>query len=203
MAGGRSRAAAQLLAGNGFREVYNLKGGISAWNGLTAAGPAEMGMSYLRGDEDLKEIICLAYGMEEGLRGFYTTVSEGTDDPDLAGLADKLSEIEERHKERLFALYVTMHSTIAFRETFESDIVAGIMEGGFTTDEFLDRNRDAMTTVPDLLNIAMMLEAQALDLYMRYSEKIREEPGKGVLYDLAEEEKGHLASLGRLMDKKV
>lgn len=170
---------------------------------MTAAGPADMGMSYLSGDEDVTEIISLAYGMEEGLRSFYAAVSERTDDPDLADLADRLSEIEERHKERLFALYVSTHSTIAFREAFESDIVAGIMEGGFTTEEFFEQNRDAMKTVPDLLNIAMMLETQALDLYMRYSGKAQDETGKGVLYDLAEEEKGHLARLGRLMEEKV
>jgi len=183
--------------------VYNLKGGIKAWNGLKAVGPADMGMSYLRGDEDVMVIIALAYGMEEGLRGFYEAVSDRAEDPDVAGLAAKLSEIEERHKERLFALYVSLHSTTALREAFESDTVAGVMEGGFTTEEFLHQNRDAMTTVPDLLNIAMMLEAQALDLYMRYSEKLQDDPGKGVLYDLAEEEKGHLASLGRLMEKKI
>ncbi|MGD8541438.1 MAG: rhodanese-like domain-containing protein, partial [Desulfobacteraceae bacterium] len=36
--GGRSRVAAQLLAGRGFREVFNLKGGIEAWKGFTAEG---------------------------------------------------------------------------------------------------------------------------------------------------------------------
>jgi len=160
-------------------------------------------MSFVRGDETIEEIIVLAYGMEEGLKSFYTAVSERADDPDVADLAARLSEIEERHKERLFSLYVTMHATIAFRDGFESQIVARIMEGGFTTEEFLEQNREAMTTAPDLLNIAMMLEAQALDLYMRYSEKIQDEPGKSTLYDLAEEEKAHLTSLGRLMDKKL
>jgi len=63
--GGRSRAAAQLLAGKGFKDVYNLQGGIQAWEGLTAFGPAEIGMALLRGDETSKEIIVLAYGMEE------------------------------------------------------------------------------------------------------------------------------------------
>jgi len=176
---------------------------MRAWNGLTAAGPVEMGMSFLRGDETAQEIIILAYGMEEGLRGFYTAISEGADDSDVADLGAGLSKIEERHKERLFNLYLTMDSTIADREAFEADIVRGIMEGGFTTEEFLAQQRNAMKTVPDLLNIAMMLETQALDLYMRYSEKIHDEPGKGVLYDLAEEEKGHLVRLGRLMEAKV
>jgi rubrerythrin len=162
-----------------------------------------MGMPFLKGDETPKEIIVLAYGMEEGLRGFYTAVSERADDPDVAGLGARLSEIEERHKQRLFDLYLTMDPTIADREAFDADTVPGIMEGGFTTEEFLEQQRDAMKTVPDLLNIAMMLETQALDLYMRYSQKIQDQPGKGVLYDLAEEEKGHLVSLGRLMEEKV
>ena len=29
--GGRSRVASQMLAGKGFKEVYNLSGGIKAW----------------------------------------------------------------------------------------------------------------------------------------------------------------------------
>jgi len=149
------------------------------------------------------EIISLAYGMEEGLRSFYTVVSERSGDPDVAALAHRLSEIEERHKGRLFGLYASIHSTIAFREAFESDVVSGIMEGGFTTEAFFEQNKDAMKTVPDILNIAMMLETQALDLYMRYSGKVRDKTGKDVLYNLAEEEKGHLASLGRLMEEKV
>jgi len=157
----------------------------------------------MRGDETTQEIIVLAYGMEEGLRGFYAEISGETDDPDVAELAARLSKIEDRHKERLFDLYLTLDPGLADREAFEADIVAGIMEGGFTTAEFLNQNRDAMTAAPDLLNVAMMLETQALDLYMRYSEKTLDDPGKGVLYDLAEEEKGHLTRLGRLMEEKV
>ena len=201
--GGRSRAAAQLLAGKGFNEVYNLKGGIKAWEGLTAFGPAEMGMVLLRGDETSQEIIVLAYGMEDGLAGFYKSLSERMDDSEVAGLLNKLAKIEENHKQRLFELYSTLDPTVTDREAFETDIVSDMMEGGFTTEEFLEQNRDSMKTVPDVLSIAMMLETQALDLYMRYSEKAKDEKSKTVLYDIAEEEKAHLASLGRLMEEKI
>ena len=201
--GGRSRAAAQLLAGKGFKDVYNLKGGIKAWKGLTAAGPAEMGMSLLTGDETSKEIIVLAYGMEEGLRGFYSIMAERMDDPEVVDLLTKLAEVEKNHKQRLFDLYLTHDSSIIDKELFEADIVSKVMEGGFTTEEFLEQNRDAMKTVPDVLNIAMMLETQALDLYMRYSEKAEDEKSKTVLYGIAEEEKAHLKTLGRLMEDRA
>ena len=174
-----------------------------AWKGLTAAGPAEMGMSPLRGDETSKEIIVLAYGMEEGLRGFYSTTAERTDDSEVVDLLTKLIEVEKNHKQRLFDLYLTHDSGITDREVFEANIVSRVMEGGFTTGEFLEQNRDSMKTVPDVLNIAMMLETQALDLYMRYSEKAEDEKSKAVLHDIAEEEKAHLKTLGRLMEDRA
>ena len=48
----------------------------------------------------------------------------------------------------------------------------------------------------------MMLETQALDLYLRFAEKSREEETKEVLFTLADEEKAHLKSLSRLFDEK-
>ncbi len=122
--GGRSRAAAQLLAGKGFKEVYDLKGGIRAWHGLTATGPVQMGMSLLRGDETSQEIIILAYGMEEGLGGFYTTMAEKMDDSEVVIVLTRLGEVEENHKKRLFDLYLTLDPTVTNKEAFEADIVS-------------------------------------------------------------------------------
>jgi rubrerythrin len=201
--GGRSRAAAQLLAGKGFKEVYNLKGGIKAWQGFTAAGPAEMGMILLSGDETASDIIIIAYGMEHGLEGFYSAVSGMTSDPEVADVLTKLAKIEEHHKQRLFNLYRTLDPDVGDKETFEATISSDVMEGGFTTEEFLKQNNTIMDTVAGVLNIAMMLETQALDLYLRYSQKAKNEESKTVLYDIAEEEKAHLATLGRLMEAKA
>ena len=148
--GGRSRAAAQLLAGKGFKDVYNLKGGIKAWQGHKAAGPADMGMTYLRGDETPVEIIVLAYGMEDGLERFYLTAAEtiDTDDPNVKSLLKKLAGIEEKHKQRLFDLYLHIQPGDKDRKRFEEDIVPGIMEGGFTTEEFLREEQECYENGP-------------------------------------------------------
>ena len=160
-------------------------------------------MSLLRGDETSQEVIVLAYGMEVGLGGFYSAMAERADDPEVVTVLAKLAEIEENHKQRLFDLYLTYDQGIADKEEFEVNTLSEVMEGGFTTEEFLGQNRDSIKTVPDVLNIAMMLETQALDLYMRYSEKAKEEKSKAVLYDIAEEEKAHLTTLGRLMEGRA
>lgn len=174
-----------------------------AWQGLTAAGPAEMGMVLVKGDETPEEIIITAYGMETGLEEFYVSLAREAEDPDVADLLGKLGRIEEKHKESLFRLYLTFDTTPSDREAFEGRIIPETMEGGFTTQEFLEENRPAMQTLPDIIAMAMMLETQALDLYLRYSQKIRDENTNRVLYEIAEEEKAHLATLGRLMEEKA
>ena len=162
-----------------------------------------MGMIPLSGDEAASDIIILAYGMEHGLEEFYSEVSGMTKDPEVADVLTKLAKIEENHKQRLFNLYRTLDPDVGDRETFEANISSDILEGGFTTEEFLEQNSPIMDTVTGVLNIAMMLETQALDLYLRYSQKAENEESKTVLYDIAEEEKAHLATLGRLMETKA
>jgi rubrerythrin len=191
-----------LLSGQGFKEVYNLKGGVKAWQGQRAVGPEEIGMDFFRDDETAEKIIILAYGLEDGLKGLYRSMAEKTDDQEVVDLLSKLAAIEENHKQRLFRLYLTLDPAATDRETFEADIMSDAMEGGFTTEEFLEQNRPAMQTTADVLNVAMMIETQALDLYLRYSQKSKEEKSKTVLREIADEEKAHLAALGRLMEAK-
>ena len=75
-----------------------------------------------------------------------------------------------------------------------------IFSRGFTTKEFLEENRPVMETTADILSLAMMLETQALDLYLRYSQKAEDEESRRVLYGIAEDEKAHLVALGEMME---
>jgi rubrerythrin len=201
--GGRSRAAAQLLSGKGFKDVYNLKGGINAWQGRKAIGPAEFGMHLLTGDETFEEIIILAYGMEEGMWIFYETIKDSIEDISAKELIAQLAGIEDKHKERLFNLYTTISQSENDLDQFEAKIVSTVMESGMSTDEFIEQNRLAMQDIPGILNIAMALETQAFDLYSRYSQKATDKTTKDILYQIAQEEKVHLKSLGKLMDDHI
>jgi rubrerythrin len=195
--------AAQLLTGKGFKEVYNLKGGIQAWNGYKAFGPQELNMAMLRGDESAAEITVLAYGMEQALGVFYTTLSERTTDTELRGLFSNLAGIEQRHKEMLRALYAEINPAGADLKEFESLVDSKHMEGGFNTEAFMKQNEAHMKTVPDVLTIALMIETQALDLYLRYAKRSTDAHTAEILYKIADEEKAHLAALGRLMEEKA
>ena len=77
------------------------------------------------------------------------------------------------------------------------------MEGGFTIQEFLAQNQDHLNTVKDLLELAMVLEAQALDLYIRFAHRSTDSRTKETLFHIANQEKAHLTSLGRLLEEKL
>jgi rubrerythrin len=190
----------QLLAGKGFKDVYNMKGGINAWNGLEASGPVEIGESELRGDESPEEIIILAYGMEEGLSLFYKRLTESIDDREIKDLLVILSSFEDIHKKKLFSQYNILNNGISDEKEFRNSIVSDVMEGGITVEEFFNQNSSVIKNTSGLLNIAMMLEAQALDLYLRYSHKFKDENVKNVLDTIADEEKAHLKALGKLLE---
>jgi len=199
--GGRSRAAAQLLAGKEFEAVYNLRGGIQAWQGLTASGPPEMGMTMWTGEESPTEVIRLAYAMESGLGSFYTSMADRSGDPGVKDLLGRLARIEGRHRQKLADLYETLSP--GDKDSLEEHAQTDKIEGGFTTEEFLERHGSAMQTLSGLMDVAMMLEGQALDLYSRYAHTLDDSTGKAILMDIAEEEKAHLAALGRLMEEKI
>jgi rhodanese-related sulfurtransferase/rubrerythrin len=201
--GGRSLAAAQLLSGLGFKEIYNLKGGIKAWQGSKAFGPQQLNLKLVRGDETPKEMISLAYGMEMGLGIVYREMTERSDDPELQSLLSKLADIENQHKKRLLEILSEIDSPITDTDAYEAGIRPSILEGGFGLDNFMQENESFFGSVQGVLDLAMMLETQALDLYLRFAKKSTDERTQNVLFSIADEEKAHLSSLGDLIDKKI
>jgi rhodanese-related sulfurtransferase/rubrerythrin len=201
--GNRSRVATQMLSGWGFKEVYNLEGGILAFQGQKAAGSRELNLDLVRGDETPAEIITLAYGMEKALQIFYERLHRQAEDQDLQDLFKKLAQVEVRHEEKLFEVYGQVTGGGQDRESFESTIVPRTLEGGFDAQEFLEANKPHLQTVSEVLETAMMLETQGLDLYLRFADRISQPQTKEVLFTLAGEEKAHLASLGRLLEEKL
>ncbi|MGD9279553.1 MAG: rhodanese-like domain-containing protein [Desulfobacterales bacterium] len=201
--GGRSIAAAQLLSGLGFKEIYNLKGGIKAWQGGKAAGPRELNLELVHGDEKPAEMIALAYAMEMGLGIVYRKMAERSDDPEIQSLLTKLADIENQHKKRLLEILAEIDSPIADTDAYEAEIRPSILEGGFGLADFMQENESFFGSVQGILDLAMMLETQALDLYLRFAEKTTDERTQQVLFSIADEEKAHLSSLGDLMDEKI
>ena len=118
-------------------------------------------------------------------------------------LLEMLITVEDKHKQYLLELYKSLEPSGISSETFEADVSSKVMEGGFDSDEFIKQNEKFLNDVPSLLDLSMMLETQALDLYLRFADKSENQQTKDVLHRIGDEEKGHLAALGNLRDKKM
>jgi rhodanese-related sulfurtransferase/rubrerythrin len=199
--GGRSRVAAQMLSGYGFNEVYNLAGGIKAWQGGKATGPVELNLELVRGDESPGEMIELAYGMERSLQNFYNTLKEKAPDEGVKALFQQLADIEELHKKRLLQLLAEIDPGKE-RAALEMEKGSHRLEGGFDLAQFMEQNEAHLQSIAGVLEVAMMLETQALDLYLRFAGKCVNDLTKKVLYKISEEEKAHLRALGMLLEEK-
>jgi rubrerythrin len=135
----------------------------------------------------------LAYDMEDSLQTYYKEMHDRTEDQEVKELFFKLASIEDKHKRTILELSAKIQAP-------EGKMV---LEGGFDMAEFMEQNEPLLQTVPNVIDLAMMLETQALDLYLRFAAKSTNAETKDVLFKIAQEEKGHLAALGRLLEEKI
>lgn len=201
--GGRSRVAAQILSGKGFPEVIDLAGGFTSWNGETAVGLPDQGLALFSGSESIDQVLAVAYSIEDGLRDFYLSMAGKVGNPKVAALFEKLAAIEVKHQDRIYQAYTAMSDRPVARDRFVADRVGKAIEGGMTTDEYIARFSPDMTSIVDIISLAISIEAQALDLYSRASEKAAHESGGKALAQLADEERTHIRELGKLLDSLV
>ncbi|WP_080805178.1 rhodanese-like domain-containing protein [Desulfamplus magnetovallimortis] len=200
--GGRSRVAAQMLAGKGFDRVINMSGGFKAWKDKSAIGSETQGMSLFTGSETALDTLKIAYSLEQGLREFYLAMIDKIENEAAKKLFKQLADIEVKHQDHIYAHYLELADNPAPRDKFEAEITSDAMEGGLTSDEYAQRFNPDWESPVDIISLAMSIEAQALDMYTRAAQNAdKDEDSRKVLSQIAREEKTHLAELGKLMDK--
>ena len=200
--GGRSRMAAQMMAGKGFREIYNLSGGIKAWDSNVAVGPVDQGLELFSGRETVEEALIVAYSLEAGLEDFYVSMASRGRFPEVIRLFENLAKIETKHQDHLFGIYQSLAPRPLARSEFEARTQTGMIEGGLTTEAYLERFQPDLSSPVEVISLAMSIEAQALDLYQRTARSCSDPASEHAFLQIANEEKAHLQQLGQLMDRQ-
>jgi rubrerythrin len=192
--------ASQMLAGKGFENVMNMAGGIRAWDSPVAVGSQEQGLARFDGMESPEDTLLIAYSLEAGLRDFYLSMIGKVQTAPVRNLFQKLSDIEIKHQDRIFDEYLLVSGKTIDRESFDKQTAVSAVEGGLTTDEYMAMFNPDLKSPGDVVSLAMSIEAQALDLYTRASQRGGDERSKAVLQKIAQEERTHLEQLGRLFN---
>ena len=190
-----------MLAGNGFEEVYNLSGGIKAWRREVAVGPEDTGMYLFSKELSVEEAIVIGFNLEEGLRDFYLQMQLRVEKEEAKKLLGKLADIEIIHQEWLVKLYSRVTGTTTTVTEFLQKTAEPVMEGGLTTEEYLQLYNTDLNSELEILSLAMAIEAQALDLYGRAALQTENRDAKDILLKIALEERSHLAGLSHYIDK--
>jgi rhodanese-related sulfurtransferase/rubrerythrin len=205
LSGGRSRAAASLLEGQGFEDVTDMIGGIMAWQGHTAFGPMDLGVIEFSGRETPQEVVVKAYAMEHNLQIFYFQRADLAETAERIELFMELAGFEDQHMDTLFSLYKKIMDQGMSRTLFEEVALSSVksaVEGGVDVGEYLSNNSEAFDSDQGVLQFASMVEAQALDYYLRCSMRAEKPEARDTFNLLAREEKAHLKLLSRFMDRR-
>ena len=171
-----------------------------AWKSKTAIGSQDRGLNFFTGKEEPLDILKVAYSLEQGLREFYVTMEESAKHEKVKDLFAKLSDIEVKHQMSIYTAYNNISDRELSKDEFENQVEKKALEGGLTTSEYLALFNPDLDSETDVISLAMSIEAQALDLYQRVGLKIENLESKDIINKIANEEKVHLASLGKLMD---
>ena len=192
----------QLLSGKGFEKLYNLSGGIKAWDKEVAVGPEDSGMYLFSAEATPEEAIVTGFGLEMGLRDFYLSMKSSVASKNAQDLFDKLADVEILHQKQLIELYTSMTGEAIGLEEFQKKIADPAMEGGLTTEQYLQRYNLDTESELEVLSLAMAIEVQALDLYLRAADKSEDAGTRDTFYRIAEEERSHIARLGQHIDQQ-
>jgi len=202
----RSRSAATLLLGSGLKNVYSMEGGLRAWKGMVAHGLPEAAMAYFSPAANAEEIVGLAWSLEEGSKFFYQGIAEHfSDDKEAQQMFSWLVSAEENHEKHLLETYESLTGNkpdfTKLRDKFSDSLSGSVMEGGIQVKEALAWIKDK--GVSESLELAIAMEVNALDLYIKMSRAIKDKQARLIFEKLSEEEQMHLEKLAGLLDKRV
>lgn len=196
--GARSQAAASLAAEAEVTErgIFNLEGGILAWNGKKLADFPRVQVFEKKGG--LASLLYTAMDLEKGAWRFYRTAVEKAAGLPLEKTLSKLAAEESAHAKAVYKHWAPIRQTHeAFEDLFET-LSGDILEGGETLDSALAR-LEAISGAPclDLVEMALAIEYAAYDLYRNVAEKSEDSGVKSALLSIAQAEKGHMRVLSR------
>jgi rhodanese-related sulfurtransferase/rubrerythrin len=193
--GNRSRSAAALLAGDGV-EVFNMNGGMLAWGGQAATGPAEAGRELIKDRTSPEQLVMLAWTLEEGAGQFYRGIADRAAGEQERRMFLALVAAEEGHKQKVLDAWQTVTGQKA--KGGPGKDIQELMEGGYSVKDTLEFLRSRGTR--EVLEVAMQIETNSLDLYLKIIRWTDTPAVKDIFSQLVAEEKKHLEGLGRLLE---
>ncbi len=193
--GGRSLAAGAMIADEQITEkrLYNLQGGIMAWDGgLTADFP----QVRLFGGQDAPAMLQAALNLEKGALNYYSRVHRHYEAQSWAQVFADLSQAEIGHAKTVYHFLKQIDPRAdTFEDVFERQ-PGDVLEGGLPLETALQ----TLSVIKEraclrLIELALQIEYAAYDLYRGMADQSSENVAREAFFTLAQAEKGHMRVL--------
>jgi len=199
--GGRSLAAASMASEEMVtnKKIYNLTGGIMAWEGRTISGFPKI--QVFDKSKATVDLLLTAMDLEKGAWRFYTHILKNIDIDPITPTIEQLSKAEIAHAKTVYGFWKTVASTVLPFEELYADLKGEILEGGATFAdmfEYLENIRENRCV--HIIELALHIEYAAFDLYRTMAENAKDQTAQEAFLTIAQAEKNHMRTLARALD---
>ena len=196
--GGRSRAASMLASEAEISEkgVYNLDGGMLAWEGYALSDFPRV--DIFKGTDDPARILTTAIDLEKGAHLFYSHIQDKFADIEIHDTISHLAKAEIAHAKAVYGLLQKIDPQVEDFEALFEKMPGDILEGGARLEEQLEKLSEIHEAgCIRLVEIALEIEYAAYDLYRNIAENTADESARESLLKIAQMEKAHMAQLAK------
>lgn len=190
---GRRSVAASILIGSNpdfSAKIYNMLGGILAWDGQCLPDIPDIKVFGLSGSEE--EQLYQAMNLEKGAHIFYEQITKKLQDTKVMDTISTLVKAEEVHAKMIYSFWAkTQENPPSFEALYDS-LSGDILEGGKSVEELIDQLAKTENSCHDILEMAMMIECSAYDLYRTMAHLKKNTSLEEPFLHLCQSEKSHM-----------
>ncbi len=198
--GARSQVAAMLAteAELSDKRIYNLVGGILAWDGRKLSDFPRVQVFQAEGARD--DPLMQAMDLEKGAYRYYRQILKTHGQASFAPVIGELSQAEEGHARMIYAFWKRAQSDPPAFEDLFRELRGEILESGEPLMEVLDRLAAvASDRCLNILELSLEIEYRAYDLYRNMAESETDTARRDGFLAIAQAEKKHMRILSRAL----
>lgn len=196
--GHRSQAASVFITSQTrvAGTVYNMEGGIMAWNGQLLPDTPNMKVFDLTGSE--QSILHRAMDIEKGADLFYTSLRDRYPGIEWAESLGTLAKAEENHAHIFYRYWAEGETNPPGFEEVYRHLVGDIVEGGYSSASLLSYLEEQQgEPCRTILEMALTLEFSAYDLCRNLAHHFRGGRLEEVFNTTSEAEKEHMRQVAQ------
>jgi rubrerythrin len=201
--GARSMAAAAMVDDEGVSAggIYNLAGGILAWDGALTADFPRIDLFDLHAPP--AEMLRGAMNLEKGALRFYRYVGRQYAGREWSDVFDRLSTAEMGHARMVYHHLARIDPAVPDFDTLFDALGGEVLEGGMSLEKAVERAAAAGDggRLP-LIEMALQIEYAAFDLYRNMADRSPAPDAREAFLTIAQAEKNHMRVLIKELERR-